>query len=119
MAVVPTINTVMIDCCDATGMASFWSDLLGVGVRHVEHGFIWLDPQREGGFSLAFQEVGKVTPGKNKLHLDASCGDLDGLTTRIETLGGRLVEQQRVQGFVWYVYADPEDNVFCAGHPAD
>jgi predicted enzyme related to lactoylglutathione lyase len=119
MPVVPTVNSVMIDCLDAVRLAGFWSELLGVGVRHVEHGFIWLDPQREGGYSLAFQAVSDPTPGKNKLHLDAACNDLEALTARVEALGGRLVEDQQVPGFVWNVYADPEGNLFCAGHPAD
>ena len=82
-------------------------------------GYVWLEPQREGGYSIAFQQVADPTPGKNKLHIDAGCGDLEGLDRRVEELGGRFVETHDVPGFVWNVYADPDGNLFCAGHPTD
>jgi hypothetical protein len=119
VSVVPTINSVMIDCRDAGALSAFWSSLLGVGVRHAEHGFVWLEPQRAGAYSLAFQQVSDPTPGKNKIHVDAACSDLDGLTDRVELLGGSFVGRHTVPGFVWNIYADVEGNQFCAGHPLD
>lgn len=115
---VPMINTVVFDCADAERLVAFWTALLGVGERHRSPGFVWLEPQRDGGFSLAFQEVPDPTPGKNKLHLDGEYPDLDRLTARVEALGGSVVDRQSVTGFVWNVYADPEGNVFCVGHAA-
>lgn len=115
----PVINTVMIDCRDSHRLVQFWSGLLGVGVRYRLDQFAWLEPQRPGGYSLAFQEIDDPTPGKNRLHLDGECEDLEALTMLVQELGGRLVEVQNIPGFVWNVYADPESNLFCFGHGVD
>lgn len=109
------ITSVMIDARDPDRLVEFWGGLLGVGVRHRELEFIWLD-RVEGGWSLAFQKVDEPTPGKNKIHLDGHAEDLDALEARIVELGGRRVEEHVHEDFVWRVFADPEDNVFCFGH---
>jgi catechol 2,3-dioxygenase-like lactoylglutathione lyase family enzyme len=113
----PRVTSVMIDCRDSQAMAAFWTALLGVEIRNTHENFIWLEPQREGGWSIAFQEVPDPTPGKNKIHLDGYYPDLDGLEERVAALGGRVVDRQLIDGFEWRVYADVEDNVFCFGHP--
>ena len=105
----------MIDCRNLDAMVTFWCELLGVGVRNASEAFTWLEPQREGGWSLAFQQVPDPTPGKNKLHLDSSCPDLEGLERRVVELGGRVVDKHQIEGFEWWVLADVEDNVFCSG----
>jgi hypothetical protein len=111
----PRVTSVMIDCADVERMVSFWTGLLDVGVRHSDERFTWLEPQREGGWSLAFQQVPDPTPGKNKLHLDSACSDLEGLERRVAELGGRVVDRQQIDGFEWWVFTDVEDNVFCSG----
>ena len=112
----PIINTVMIDCRSAEELATFWSQLLGVDVRARFGGFLWLEPQRRGGYSLAFQEVDDPTPGKNRLHLDGMFSDLDLLRDRVQALGGSYVRSESMPEFTWDVFADPEGNVFCIGH---
>ena len=112
---IPRVTSVMIDCRDLDGMVTFWCELLGVGIRNSGDSFTWLEPQREGGWSLAFQEVPDPTPGKNKLHLDSACPDLEGLEDRVVELGGRVVDKHRIDGFEWWIFADVEDNVFCSG----
>ena len=94
-------------------MSTFWCELLDVEVATQHPGFIWIKPQHEGGFSLAFQEVPDPTPGKNRLHLDLGFDDLDAIDARVALLGGNRVEEHTVPGFVWRTYADPEGNVFC------
>ena len=115
-APVPKVGSVVFDCTDAERLAQFWTELLDTEVATKAHGFIWLKPAHEGGFSIAFQEVPDPTPGKNKLHLDAHHEDLDAVSDRITGLGGSLVVSNEVPGFVWNVYADPEENQFCVGH---
>ncbi len=112
----PTINTIMFDCHDPQRLAAFWTDLLGVEIRAQFAGYIWLEPQRPGGPSLAFQPVPDPTPGKNRLHLDGAFDDLEAVRGRIEALGGSHVSRESVPGFVWDVFSDPEGNVFCLGH---
>ena len=109
------ITSVMIDARDPDRLVRFWSELLGVGVRYRHGAFVWLD-RLENGWSLAFQRVDEPTPGKNRIHLDGHAEDLDALEARITALGGRRVEEHVVEGFIWRVFADPEDNVFCFGH---
>lgn len=117
---VPEVNTITFDTTDPDRLAAFWTELLGVEIRHrVDDQFIWLTSQRPGGVGLAFQRVPDPTPGKNRLHLDTACDDLIGLQDRIESLGGSYRETHEVPGFVWAVMADPDGNVFCAGHPID
>ena len=105
----------MVDCRDIDGMIEFWTKLLGVGVRNRHDTFVWLEPQREGAWALAFQQVPDPTPGKNKLHLDGAFRDLEDLERRVVDLGGRVVDRHQIEGFEWWVFADVEDNVFCFG----
>lgn len=117
--IVPEINTVTFDTTDPERLALFWTELLGVEIRHrIESHFIWLTSQREGGVCLAFQHVSDPTPDKNRLHLDSACRDLRALRERVIALGGSFVETHEVPGFVWDIFADPDGNVFCAGHPS-
>jgi len=112
----PQINTVAFDCSDPELLATFWMALLGVEIRHQDEEFTFLTAQREGGVTLAFQQVPDPTPGKNKLHIDGYHEDLTALTARVVELGGSFVTQHRVPTFVWNIYADPEGNQFCCGH---
>lgn len=105
----------MVDCQDIEGMIEFWTKLLGVGVRNRDDTFAWLEPQREGAWTIAFQQVPDPTPGKNKLHLDGACRDLEDLERQVVDLGGRVVDRHQSEGFEWWVFADVEDNVFCFG----
>ena len=116
MTIVPTITEVMVDCRDPEVLAGFWAKLLGVEVRNrLGDQYVWLTGQEPNGYRLAFQRVPDPTPGKNRLHVDGECADLDALTERVRNLGGSLVEQHTIEGFRWNVYADPEENVFCFG----
>ncbi len=115
----PDIRTVVFDCDDPARLAGFWTTLLGVEILHDHGDFIWLVAQRDGAFKLAFQKVPDPTAGKNKLHLDGYHEDLVALTATVEGLGGSLVARHEVPGFVWNIYADPEGNQFCCGHPLE
>lgn len=118
MTAVPEMASVVIDCSEPQVLADFYAALLGVEVAAKFPGFIWLRPQRKGGYSLAFQQVPDPTPGKNKVHIDLHIDDLTGMSDRVEELGGGLLDQHSLPGFVWNVYTDPEGNQFCAGHEA-
>ena len=115
MPVTPMIGSVVINAEDAGALAGFWSELLGVEVA-ADHGpFIWLKPQREGGISLAIQQVPDPTPGRRRLHLDTHVGDMDAAVARILELGGSHLEDHEIEGFSLKVMADPEGNEFCIG----
>ncbi|NND84440.1 MAG: VOC family protein [Acidimicrobiia bacterium] len=115
--VVPRVTEVMIDCRDRKAMTEFWTELLDIEVRQDVGQFTFLSSQVEGGWGLALQEVDDPTPGKNKLHLDGACEDLEALGERVEQLGGSIVQRHSIDGFEWWVFADVEENVFCFGRP--
>lgn len=110
---VVTVATVVINVVDFEQEKAFWQALLGVGVAREFPGFVWLEPQHEGGISVALQQVAEATPGRNRLHLDSGVADLDVAQASIEALGGSLVEEHEIMGFRWRVMADPEGNEFC------
>ena len=111
---VVTVATVVINVTDSDREKRFWQALLGVGIaREFPGGFCWLDPQHDGGVSVALQSVDDPTPGRNRLHLDTSVADLETAQARIIELGGSHVEDHEVMGFAWKVMADPEGNEFC------
>jgi predicted enzyme related to lactoylglutathione lyase len=104
----------VVNTVDPERLASFWSDLLGVGVaRRSGPYFIWLEPQHEGGVSVAFQKVGDPTGGRRRLHLDLYVEDLHGAVQRALDLGASKVEDHTVGDFSWVVLADPDGNEFC------
>jgi predicted enzyme related to lactoylglutathione lyase len=110
---VATVGSVVVNVVDLDREKAFWSALLGVGVRQELPGFTWLEPQHDGGVSVALQQVADPTPGRNRVHLDTGVRDLDEAQSRIEALGGTLVETHEIMGFRWRVMADPEGNEFC------
>jgi predicted enzyme related to lactoylglutathione lyase len=111
---VATVNTVVINVIDYEREKQFWSALLGAGIaREVPGFFCWLEPQHEGGISVALQLVPDPTPGRNRLHIDTTVANLDEAEARIVELGGSHLEDHEIGGFRWKVMADPEGNEFC------
>ncbi|MFD3880731.1 VOC family protein [Streptomyces microflavus] len=60
---------------------------------------------------VGIQQADEPTPGKNRLHFDIASPDLVAEQQRIETLGGRRLEEYADGAFL--VMADPEGNEFC------
>jgi predicted enzyme related to lactoylglutathione lyase len=105
---------VVINTDDPDRLAAFWTELLGVGIaRRSGPYFIWLEPQHEGGISVAFQKVDEPTGGRRRLHLDLYVDDLDSSVQRARDLGASPVEDHTSGDFRWSVLADPDGNEFC------
>lgn len=115
MARVATVGAVVINVVVIEREKQFWSEFLGVGVmREIPGFFVWLDPQHEGGVSVALQNTGEPKEGgRNRLHIDTAVEDLDAAQAEVERLGGSHVESHEIMGFTWRVMADPEGNEFC------
>lgn len=104
----------VINTEDPDRLAAFWTALLDVGIaRRSGPYFIWLEPQHEGGISVAFQKVGDPTEGRRRLHLDMYVEDLDSSVQRALDLGASHVEDHTSGDFRWSVLADPDGNEFC------
>lgn len=113
MAALGTVGSVVINVTDLEAEKAFWSAVLGVGVAREFPGFCWLEPQHEGGVSVALQASPEPGHADGRLHLDLATDDLDGAQARIEELGGSHVEDHEIMGFAWRIMADPEGNRFC------
>jgi catechol 2,3-dioxygenase-like lactoylglutathione lyase family enzyme len=104
---------VTIDAPDASALARFYSDLLGMEVTYEgpEGALIAGD-----GKSVMFQQVDEYTPPRwpdpaypQQAHLDLRVPDLDAASARAVELGAELLRRNEN----WYTLADP------AGHPFD
>ncbi|MFB7502118.1 VOC family protein [Streptomyces broussonetiae] len=103
------INALIVDACDPERLATFWSELLGRPIAGRTGPYVWL--RRENGLALGFQQTAGPKSGKNRMHFDIGSPDPAVEQRRVETLGGRRLEQYADGGFL--VMADPEGNEFC------
>ncbi|NGO75454.1 VOC family protein [Streptomyces sp. YC504] len=103
------INALIVDAADPERLAAFWSELLGRPIAGRTGPYVWL--QRENGLGLGFQQVGEAKSGKNRMHFDISSPNPPDEQHRVESLGGRRLEEYAEGGFL--VMADPEGNEFC------
>lgn len=106
-----------IDCRDPERLATFWSELLGVGLRGTMENFVFLSRPSEDAVALAFQRVPEDKVVKNRLHLDLRPDDRDAEVERLERMGARRVDIGQGPDVTWVVMADPEGNEFCVLGP--
>jgi predicted enzyme related to lactoylglutathione lyase len=114
-----SVLNVTFDCVDIDAQARFWSEVTGwPGAKHEMPGnpFWVVSRSADDAPRLVFVHVHDTKVGKNRVHLDLlpSDGSQDGELARLQTLGGRVVDDRR--GVVpggWVVMADPEGNEFC------
>jgi predicted enzyme related to lactoylglutathione lyase len=108
--------TYTLDCSDGQRLSGFWAEVLGYSVfgPHRNHWSL-IPPEgvQEPWFIL--QQVGEPKSGKNRMHVDIHVADLDGEVQRIVALGAQRVSEEPydMEGFTWFVMADPEGNEFC------
>jgi predicted enzyme related to lactoylglutathione lyase len=114
-----SILNVTFDCLDSEAVAGFWSAVTGWprSFRDMPGNPFWVVAQEGDGVPhLVFVTVPKPKNSKNRVHLDLlpRGGSQDAEVIRIESLGGRIVDDRRraVPGG-WVVMADPEGNEFC------
>ncbi|WP_370617545.1 VOC family protein [Mumia sp. Pv 4-285] len=107
-----TVGMVTIDCVDASALGQWWAAQLGGEVVQENDGWFVVVSTGEGGVMLAFQKVDRVTPGKNKMHLDLVTADIDAEVERLEAAGAERVGSHTMDDFSWVTLADPEGNFF-------
>jgi predicted enzyme related to lactoylglutathione lyase len=103
------IKDLIIDCAEPERLASFWGQLLGRPIAARTGPYVWL--KRENGLGMGFQQVTEPKAGKNRMHFDLASNDPAAQQRRVESLGGRRLEEYESGGFL--VMADPEGNEFC------
>ncbi|MBA9043620.1 MULTISPECIES: VOC family protein [Streptomyces] len=103
------INALIVDAIDPERLAAFWSALLGRPIVGRTGPYVWL--RRENDLGLGFQQISGPKVGKNRMHVDVGSADPAAEQRRIESLGGRRLNEYTDGGFL--VMADPEGNEFC------
>jgi predicted enzyme related to lactoylglutathione lyase len=114
-----SILNVTFDCLDSESVAGFWSAVTGWprSFQDMPGNPFWVvGPDDDGAPHLVFVTVSEPKNSKNRVHLDLlpRAGSQEQEVARIESLGGRVVDDRRqsLPGG-WVVMADPEGNEFC------
>jgi predicted enzyme related to lactoylglutathione lyase len=117
VAVHPRVIEIVVDCHDPKRLATFWSALLGIGIKgEIREGTVWfaaLLPIVPDGPIIGFQNVPEGKVVKNRMHLDLRVAELEPATRRAIDLGGHQLAEHEERGRRWRVMADPEGNEFC------
>ena len=104
----------VLDCHDPAALGEFWAEALGYTVLGGVENYTLLAPDDGSGPQLLLQKVPEEKVGKNRMHLDITCADIDGEASRLERLGARaMTGDVGEHGMRWIVMADPEGNEFC------
>ena len=107
--------SVVLDCVDLDGLASFWMAALDYVEVAREGLFVGLRARDGSRPTLVLQRVPEPKVGKNRMHLDVFADDFDVDRRRLEGLGATTLVPVHVEadGMLLTVMADPEGNEFC------
>lgn len=112
------LGMITTDSTDPLPLARWWAEVLEGEVVAENDGWFVVVVTPSG--TLAFQKVGEVTPGKNKLHLDLVVDDdLDHEHARLLERGAVSLGERREGGGRWFTLADPDGNEFCLAREED
>jgi hypothetical protein len=104
------LDELVVDAVDAPAIAGWWAGMLGARIEHDDEGFPGLVDIPGAPFeAVVFAPVPEPKSVKNRIHVDVTTDDLDGLVAS----GARLL-RPRDDEIAWNVMADPEGNEFCA-----
>jgi hypothetical protein len=111
-----------IDALDPSGLAGFWSGVLGRPVAEDPRGGVALLPPDDVGFVIRFAptDVPKSVP--DQMHFDLTSTSLDDQRATVEralALGGRHIDIGQGPEEEHVVLADPEGNEFCVLEPGN
>lgn len=110
------IDSLTVDCADASRIANFWSAALGwklAGVSEDGSDAELVEPTNPRR-RILFQEVPEGKTGKNRLHLDLRPSRTrDEEVARLRELGATVMEGFGGPTATWTVMQDPEGNELC------
>jgi len=100
----------VVDAVDAPAIATWWAEVLGARIEHDDEGFPGIVEIPGAPFeAIVFAPVPEPKAVKNRIHIDVTTDDVDGLVAA----GARLLRPPDAE-ISWTVMADPEGNEFCA-----
>lgn len=105
----------VLDCADPESLATFWTVALDYVLIGSVGSYVLLMPDGRPGPKLLLQRVDEGKVAKNRMHIDIEVSDIDGLATRLESVGARRISAGDISEHEtrWIVMADPEGNEFC------
>jgi predicted enzyme related to lactoylglutathione lyase len=111
------LEAIVIDAADPERLATFWAAMFGTEItsREPEPPFYVDLAPVDGVPTIVFQLADDSKRVKNRLHLDVAVDDIEAATERLETLGGRRIDERigHEVGYAFRAVADPEGNEFC------
>jgi predicted enzyme related to lactoylglutathione lyase len=113
---------VCFDANDPSGLARFWSGVLGWEMIAGPGEGLALVPDDDTGFRIRFVPTHEPKSGQNHMHFDLTCTSLEVQQQTVAEalgLGARHIDvgQRPEEGHV--VLADPEGNEFCVIEPGN
>lgn len=105
------LGIVIINAADTEGLATFWGELLGRKIDNRQPDFVGLEWAPRFAAGLGFQRSSEPKVGRNRIHVDIICADIEATARRVEELGGQRAEGYPSEDFI--VMLDPEGNEFC------
>ena len=108
-----SVTALTFDCADASGLARFWSDVLGLPVDpDPTEDFATIGQTAVTQPAWMFIKVPEPKKAKNRLHVDLASGDLVADVERVLSLGATRIASFDESGTQWVTLADPEGNEF-------
>lgn len=122
--VVPvSLHHVVIDAHDLSGLARFWSQVLGWPILSEREREVIIGPADDAPVGICFMPSPDDKVVKNRVHIDLNPGPDTGPSERqaeierLVALGARPVDVGQRGDETWTVLADPEGNEFCVVRP--
>jgi hypothetical protein len=110
------------DANDPSGLAGFWSGVLGREMIDDPEDGPTLLPNDDTEFRISFASTQEQRWGPNQMHFDLTSTSLDDqqqIVARALELGGRHIDIGQLPEEGHVVLADPEDNEFCVIPPGN
>jgi predicted enzyme related to lactoylglutathione lyase len=110
------------DANDPSGLARFWSGVLGWDLVEDQHDGFALLPADDTGFRIRFVPSQEEKSGPNHVHFDltsSSVEDQQQTVARALGLGARHLDVGQLPEEEHVVLADPEGNEFCVIEPGN
>ena len=108
-----SVTALTFDCADASGLAQFWSGVLGLPVDpDASEDFARIGQAAAAQPSWMFIKVPEPKKTKNRFHVDLASADWDTDVQRVLALGATRIGDYDESGAQWVTLADPEGNEF-------
>ncbi|HUP72368.1 MAG TPA: VOC family protein [Acidimicrobiales bacterium] len=108
-----SLTALTFDCADASGLAQFWSGVLGLPVDPDDTcDFASIGQTAATQPSWMFIKVPEPKKTKNRFHVDLASSNLDADVMRLVALCATRIGDFDESGAQWVTLADPEGNEF-------